>query len=203
MTTRLTRAERKDQIRADLLASAYRVFLRRGFHAASLEEIAAEAGWSKGAVFSNFTGKDDLFLAVLEDYNRSTSVEQVVAMRGGGGLAGGLRAAALTMLDAAAHAPAWTTLLVEFWTHASRDPATRARASARHEELLEGYAQLVAELADRDGLDLVVPAKEAARSAASLARGLIVERLLDPSSVSDSRFVELFSTHVLAFTRPR
>jgi AcrR family transcriptional regulator len=67
VTVRLTRAERREQIRADLVASARQVFLRRGFHQASLEEIALEAGWSKGAVFSNFAGKDELFLAVLEE----------------------------------------------------------------------------------------------------------------------------------------
>ena len=66
MTSRLTRAERTERVRADLLVAARRTFLRRGFHQASLEEIALAAGWSKGAVFSNFAGKDELFLAVLE-----------------------------------------------------------------------------------------------------------------------------------------
>ena len=64
--TRLTRAERKEQTRADLVAAARRVFGRQGFHAATLDDIADEAGDSKGAVYSNFEGKDELFLAVLD-----------------------------------------------------------------------------------------------------------------------------------------
>src|SRR4029453_8495614 len=67
---RLTRSERKERTRTDLIAAARRVFLRRGFHAASLDEIAEEAGFTKGAVYSNFESKDDLFLAVLDEHFR-------------------------------------------------------------------------------------------------------------------------------------
>ena len=68
MTTRITRVERKAKTRADLVAAARTVFLRRGFHGASLEEIAQEAGYTKGAVYSNFEDKDALYLAVLDDH---------------------------------------------------------------------------------------------------------------------------------------
>src|SRR5204862_4334863 len=63
---RLTQAERKQRTRAELVSTARNAFLERGFHGASLDEIAEEAGYSKGAVYSNFAGKDDLFLAVLD-----------------------------------------------------------------------------------------------------------------------------------------
>src|SRR6185503_8496613 len=63
---RLTQAQRKQRTRADLVATARTVFIERGFHGASLDEIAERAGYSKGAVYSNFTGKDDLFLAMLD-----------------------------------------------------------------------------------------------------------------------------------------
>jgi AcrR family transcriptional regulator len=202
VATRLTRSERKEQIRADLIAAAKAVFLRRGFHQASLEEISAEAGWSKGAVFSNFTGKDDLFLAVIEAHNQDQQ-ENARRMRAGSSLAGGLAAAGREMTEVLVRVPGWTALLIEFWTHASRNPDLRKRVSAAHEELLDGYALLISELAARDGLQLVVPAKEVARSASSLFRGLALERLLDPATVSDERLEELFGAHVLSFTRPR
>ncbi|MET0831731.1 MAG: helix-turn-helix domain-containing protein, partial [Acidimicrobiia bacterium] len=63
--TRATRVERKAQTRSDLLTAARRVFLRSGFHGASVEEIAEEAGYTKGAVYSNFEDKAALYLAVL------------------------------------------------------------------------------------------------------------------------------------------
>jgi AcrR family transcriptional regulator len=56
MVTRLTRSQRQEQTRAQLLDAALPVFLRRGFHGASLDEIAEEAGYTTGAVYSNFTG---------------------------------------------------------------------------------------------------------------------------------------------------
>ena len=63
----LTRAEQQSRTRAALVASARRVFGREGFHGANLAAIAREAGLTKGAVYSNFDGKADLFLAVLDD----------------------------------------------------------------------------------------------------------------------------------------
>jgi AcrR family transcriptional regulator len=200
---RLTRAERKEQIRADLIAAGREVFLRRGFHQASLEEISAEAGWSKGAVFSNFAGKDELFLAVVEAHNREQQEAHTVQMRARGSLAGGLAAGGRGLVDVMVRVPGWTPLLVEFWTHASRNADLRKRVSAAHEGLLDSYAVIISELAARDGLDFVVPAKEVARSASSLVRGLALERLLDPTSVPDQRLEELFAAHVLSFTRPR
>jgi AcrR family transcriptional regulator len=203
MATRLTRSERKEQIRADLIAAAKDVFLRRGYHQASLEEISAEAGWSKGAIFSNFAGKDDLFMAVLEAHNQEQHQEQSAQMRAGGSLAGGLAFAGRMLADVQVRVPGWTPLLVQFWTHASHSPDLRKRVAAAHEDLLDQYAMIISELAARDGLEFVVPAKEVARSASSLVRGLALERLLDPATVSDQRLEELFSAHVLSFTRPR
>jgi AcrR family transcriptional regulator len=181
MAVRVTRAERKEQIRADLLAAAREVFLRRGFHQASLEEIALEAGWSKGAVFSNFAGKDDLFLAVLDTQNCRRRREQLAEMRAAPTLAEALMAAGREMAGVHARDPQWTPLLVEFWTHASRDEALRARASA--------------------GLEFVAPVKAVCRGAAALARGLALERLLDPAAVPQPDFGELFSAHIMSRTR--
>ena len=65
-TTRVTRSERKARTRDELLVAARKVFLRRGFHGATLEEIADEAGYTKGAVYSNFDSKEGLFLALYE-----------------------------------------------------------------------------------------------------------------------------------------
>src|SRR3954451_20947346 len=63
---RMTRAERSEQTRGELIDAARTVFLRRGFHGASLDEISAEAGYTTGAGYSRFGGKDELFLAVLD-----------------------------------------------------------------------------------------------------------------------------------------
>jgi AcrR family transcriptional regulator len=67
MSPRLSRAEQNDRNRSLLLAAARRVFLARGYYAATLEQIADEAGFSKGVVYSRFASKADMFLALLED----------------------------------------------------------------------------------------------------------------------------------------
>ncbi len=67
MSSRLSRAEQNDRSRALLPAAARRVFLANGYDAATLEQIADEAGFSKGVVYSRFASKADMFLALLED----------------------------------------------------------------------------------------------------------------------------------------
>src|SRR5881409_2831591 len=64
---RLTRTERQAQTRADLLEAAARVFARRGFAGASVEAIAAEAGFTRGAFYSNFSSKEELFAELLQE----------------------------------------------------------------------------------------------------------------------------------------
>ena len=64
--TRLSRAESQARTRRDLIDAATVVFARRGFGGASNAEVAEEAGYTKGAVYSNFSSKDELFLAALE-----------------------------------------------------------------------------------------------------------------------------------------
>src|SRR5271165_1295252 len=63
---RMTREQSRANTRERLLLAARRVFARSGFHGASVEEIASEAGFSTGALYSNFSGKEDLFLVLME-----------------------------------------------------------------------------------------------------------------------------------------
>src|SRR4029453_6308711 len=76
---RLTRAQRRQQTRARLLEAAGQVFARRGFHAATLDEVAEAAGYTKGAVYANFANKDGLFLALL-DQRVAAQLQQVEAL---------------------------------------------------------------------------------------------------------------------------
>ena len=62
----MTRAEQQEQTREEVIAAADRLFVERGFHATSVDQIAQAAGYTKGAVYSNFASKEDLFFAVYE-----------------------------------------------------------------------------------------------------------------------------------------
>jgi len=199
---RLTRQERSQRTRAELLDTARRVFEERGFHAASLEEIAEAAGYSKGAIYANFAGKDELFLAVLAEHvERRVRQTADVALRGED-LESAVRAVARGARELGEREPAWTPLLVEFWIHASRREEARRLVRELHERQLDGFAAVIEEVARRHRATLAIPARELARGSGALGRGLALERLLDPDVRVGELFEELFVAATLAVLRP-
>jgi AcrR family transcriptional regulator len=197
MAVRLTRAERKAETRERILTAALTVFLERGFHGATLDEIAEEAGYTKGAVYSNFEGKDDLFLALLDERFGWRIAESVEAAREAASVEDALRANARMIAETAQRQPTWDALLVEFWTHASRDRDVREAAAARHDRVLDAIGELLDGLSDRFEVEWTISTREIARAATAFARGMAVERLLDPEAVP----AQLFEEQFLAFTR--
>jgi len=198
---RLKQAERKQRTRADLVATARTVFIERGFHGASLDEIAERAGYSKGAVYSNFAGKDELFLAGLDAHFEQRARALVDVIFDEGGLEGSYRAVARSMTAADEAEPGWTPLLLEFWAHASRRPALRAAVSERREHFFGIAAGLIAELGARHGVEFAIPAKEIARGSNALARGIALDRLLTGGNVSGELFEEMHAAYVSGLTR--
>ncbi|WP_019632544.1 TetR/AcrR family transcriptional regulator [Actinomadura atramentaria] len=172
------RRERRERTRAALLTAARRLWAERGIHGASLDDIAAAAGLTKGAVYSNFTGKTDLVLALME---RCTADQA-------GPLAGGpqpARAADGTADDD--RVPAM--LLVEFWLYGMRDYAAGWRVAdwwaERRERLAEGLATEAGGHGDGDDA-------AATRAALALALdiGVSFQHLLDPDRVPANLYAE-------------
>src|SRR5690349_13695323 len=88
MPTRLSRAEQVERNRELVLEAARQVFLERGYAGATVDAIALEAGFSKGVVYSQFAGKPDLFLALLERRIAERAAENAQAAEGKAGLDG-------------------------------------------------------------------------------------------------------------------
>jgi AcrR family transcriptional regulator len=201
MAVRLSRAERKEQTREEIVAAAHRVFLRDGFHRATLDDIAEEAGYTKGAVYSNFEGKDALFLALLDAQFVVRLAPFLESFENAVSLDDALRANARLLAETARQEPLWAPLLVEFWTHASRDPALRAEAARRHDRVLDAVGAGLAEIAGRFGVAWSRPPRELVRSASAFARGMALERLLDPDAVVieefEEQFLDFVKSHVL------
>jgi len=151
MRQRLSRQDRKERTRADLVAAAREVFLRRGFHGASLEEISEQAGYTKGAVYSNFAGKDELFLAVFDAHAAGRARAYAEAAAGASTLEEGMRALSREMTTGAGADPRWVPVLIEFWTHASRHEDLRRKVSDRHERNLDSIAALLQGLGTATG----------------------------------------------------
>jgi AcrR family transcriptional regulator len=146
---RKTQAERREETREHVLAAAARVFARRGFHATSLEAIAEEAGYSRGAVYYNFADKEELFLELLDRRcaERAQDLRAAFADVDDDVEATSQQAqtAAQRALDAMTGDPEWRALYMEFLAHAARDSAFRRRFSKRTEEMRGALEDIVAE----------------------------------------------------------
>jgi AcrR family transcriptional regulator len=200
MRSRMTRDERKLQTRNELVTAARKVFGRRGFHGASLEEISAEAGYTTGAVYSSFGGKDELFLAVLDaEFARRMSRYADIALDAPDFETAGR---ALMAAEAATSREGrdWTPLLMEFWTHAAHRDDLRRALLERHHRQLDAWSSLMDELGERHGVRYELGSRELVRVVAALARGLGLERQIDPEAGLEDLYVRFVQALFLAFT---
>jgi AcrR family transcriptional regulator len=194
---RANRAESQARTRAALLATAAKVFARRGYSAASVEEIAAEAGFSHGAVYSNFDGKADLFLAVFEDYMAERARELAATQVGFGDdapLEGRARSLADQWMERFAKDRESFVLHMEFIAHAGRDPDLARRFGARSTALREAVSHYISRYQEEIGAELPLPAGDLALILRALGIGLAVEALVCPDDVRPDLygdFVEL------------
>jgi AcrR family transcriptional regulator len=201
LAQRLTQAERKQRTQAVLVATGRSVFLERGFHGASLDEIAERAGYSKGAVYSNFAGKDELFLAVLEAHFDQRARILADVLFDEERLEDSYRAVARSMSAAEESEPRWTPLLLEFWAHASRRPSLRSAVAEGRERFFGVIAGLIGELGRRHGVTFAIPPKEIARGSNALARGMALDRLLAPDAVSGDLLEDMHAAYCNGLTR--
>jgi AcrR family transcriptional regulator len=199
---RLRRDEQQRQVRAQLLDAAERVFARHGYQGASIDAIAAEAGYSHGAIYSNFNGKEDLFLVLVEERidARLARVYQAAdhALSHG---ATPLEAAHrfVAMLQGEQHA---YLLLVDFWNQAVREPTAAARFAERHARLRGLIGRIVEGVARDTGAELTLPREQVATALIALVNGLTIERLADPQAAPDELFAHAIAAVVRGFTRP-
>jgi AcrR family transcriptional regulator len=189
---RLTRAERQAQTRQDLLDAAARVFIRRGFQGASIEAIAAEAGYTRGAFYSNFESKEQLFVELLRQRRNygelfagvPDDLSPVEALRWAvRELVEGYRSRDerwmfelwLECLAHVARHPEFASLAATFWR------GTRAVMTSRWEQAFEAQ-----------GRELPVPARDVAVALTALDIGLAVQNLVDPEEVPLELYPELY-----------
>jgi AcrR family transcriptional regulator len=170
-----------------LIAGAATVFARRGFQDASLREIAAEAGMTTGAVYSNFDGKADLFLAVLEERVDPRLAVMYESARTAPPKGVGARVGE-EFGDYVKQQRRWLILLIEFWAQAARDPKLRPKFGQRHAKIREAIAEVLAERAARLGTPPTLPVDQLATVLIALTNGMAVEQLADPGSVPEELY---------------
>ena len=182
MSPRLSRAEQNDRNRSLLLSAALRVFLARGYHAASLELIADEAGFSKGAVYSRFASKADMFLALLTGRiaaRAEQNASAVAELTSSGTVAGLIELA----WRAERGTPGWRLLVTEFRVLAARDPELNRRYAEAHAATVDAVAGILSAMAERDGISLAVPARRLAELLLAIETGIALEQLATPDAI--------------------
>jgi AcrR family transcriptional regulator len=190
MRRRLTRAERQAQTRQELLDAAARVFVRRGFQGSSVEEISAEAGYTRGAFYSNFKSKDEILVELLREhvYTRYTSMVQegledlrrVPTLHDLGVILAGLQTG---------QEGSWLwRLWLECLAKAGRDKSVRDLAATFWRDNRAGIATLIS----RGTPEQTKRAKAIATALIALDIGLAIQHFVDPDDVPLERYPELF-----------
>ena len=182
MAVRLRRAEQVERNRTAVLDAARRVFLDRGYGGATVDAIAEEAGFSKGVVYSQFGSKADMFMELLEQRiaDRAAQNERLAA---GKPLAAAARELLLAAERDVVSEHGWAQLLVEFRTHAARDPVLNRRYADAHRRTVAELAALLARLHDRDGTPPVVPVTSMAEFVLAMGTGVTLERAANPGAL--------------------
>lgn len=177
---RLSRAESQARTREQLVATAKQLFLRDGYGPTSLDKVADAAGYSKGAVYSNFRNKDELCLAVLDDIHAEQAARIAEVITGSTTVE-----ERITRFQDWAERnigdQAWTALEVEFAINARRDERLRAELARRDKGIRDVIANLVTANSTEFGIDLPLSADDAATALLSLGIGLGIQRAVDPA----------------------
>lgn len=175
---KVSRAERQAHTRDSLIEVAREMFLADGYAATSLDKVAVRAGFSKGAVYSNFTGKEELCMAVLDSIHEEQITGVVSAFTQDTDLDGRIEAFAVWAREGLGQ-PRWTALEVEFGAIARQSPYVATELVKRHREIRAAIAGLVRQVTAEAGLEDVVDADQAATTLLSLGIGLGTLRSLD------------------------
>jgi AcrR family transcriptional regulator len=191
---RLTRKEKQAHTRLCLMEAASRVFTKRGLQQASVDEVAEDAGYTKGAFYANFKSKEELFLAMLDERfaERVEELDRVIS--GTGGLEEQAREAGSEFSRYVAADPEWQRLFFEFAAYAARNEEFRQELVTRYRTLRERVAELFQRRGDELGLESPISTDQVAMMTFAMANGFALERLLEPDAVPDDLYGTMLAT---------
>ncbi|MFZ1992314.1 MAG: helix-turn-helix domain-containing protein [Alphaproteobacteria bacterium] len=177
---------KRARTRARLLEAAAKVFAAKGFYAATLDDVAAEAGLTKGAIYGNFKNKEELFLEVFKV--PMAGVRPV--LKAGASLKEQLHRLAEAVIEFLPTVEQRGVLASEYQRYVQTHPEFRAQVDAF-------YVQLVKQQADRmrpffNEAELGMPLEQFLIIADALVDGLILQRFLTPSLVPDDLIIAAF-----------
>jgi AcrR family transcriptional regulator len=193
---RSRRGERKEETRQELIAAAATVFARRGFHGASLDQIAQEAGYTSGAIYWHFDNKDLLFLAVIEKFVEMRAGEfALVAHESDLDLPARAKVLADQWMARFATDPEFVVLWLEFVVHAWRNPEMREAVAKASTVMRNSVSDFIDAQARHHKLDLPLPAAQLGLVFRELGVGIAIAKLVSPDAISDETFGEFVQAY--------
>jgi AcrR family transcriptional regulator len=159
-----------------------------GQYGATVGEIAAEAGLSNGAVYYNFANKEDLFLALLDQWRTELIADvQVAAGRPGDAAPGhSFQDEMRHVIGTLKRGREWRLLLFEFVTYAARNPQFRERFAAGRQNFKAALASALADRIAAHRLQPVVPPEQLAVLVSALVNGLALDDLTEPGAIPEN-----------------
>lgn len=180
---------RRAKTRRRLIEAATEVVAEHGFHAATVDRIAERAEFSVGALYSNFSGKDELLFAVF-DGHLAWFAERLEAIAGSAEPATAL----VEWIEALAARPDQFHVFIEFWAYAVRKPEVRDQFASRMDKMRGDVAAAIERRASAAGIELPLRAELIALLALALGRGLALEKLARPAAVPEKEIAALFGS---------
>jgi AcrR family transcriptional regulator len=178
------RSERRARTRAQLLDAAARVYARRGFESATLDAVAEEAGFTKGAVYDHFGSKENLLFALLDEHLSTQIAEQIALFDPAVDTAERPRAGADRWMRELDEDPDAFRLFVEAWVRSQRDEALREKVLAGVEAWRRTFTGFGRARVDEGAIEVPDEALERfATVMLALGIGFGMLRLSDPDSV--------------------
>jgi len=190
LSGRMPRPASRQQVRTaatcgKLLAAAEKIFARDGFEAARLADIAALAGYTRGAFYAHFKSKEDIFFALLEEWIGRRIADVNAVLESHVDPAARLRALRKHYAQTATDRRL-ALLSLEFKLFAIRHPKAHARLRARQRPLRESVGNILRRMAKNAGANLAISGVAAATAFGSLSNALLLEHLVDHASLSDA-----------------
>jgi len=189
-----SREEKKAATREALLDAATKVFVRQGYVAASVDEVAWEAGVTKGAVYSNFASKDSLFAAVIERYHDRRVLE--ILDRVDWSAPASEQAASAGQQFMQVSDGSLFLLMLEYTLHAARFPEGHEPMRAGSRRVKAAVAEAMERWAPELDWALPLPVDELVVAFFAMADGVAVQRLNDPEGVPEDLYVTMLTIFV-------
>jgi AcrR family transcriptional regulator len=197
----LTPERRRAMTREHLIEAAAVVFARDGYYGASLDDVAATAGFTKGAVYSNFKSKEDLFLALI-DHRIETQMAAFAAELDTPAAAAGEQLLRIQDLIERTFDQNEGALHYEFMAYAARNPETRAKLAARARRARDATIRLIADEHERMGTVPAYPIPVLAQMMLALFDGFAGLWFLDPELVDENMLREVLTFLYANIDRP-